>query len=177
MPIHRITPLLEAPPRGQLLVPESVAHQTQIALQRFRGEGGRHEGMAFWFGRRLPDQQGALAATCYVPKCQHGPQRVMAPASEVGNATRTCRTHSLSLVAQVHSHPGCDTRHSDGDDELVLMPFEGMFSIVVANYGDGSVHPGSGAGLHQYQDGKWRLIPASYSDTLIIIPSVIFTDE
>jgi len=34
----------------------------------------------------------------------------------------------MGILCQVHSHPGSDTRHSDGDDELVLLPFEGMLS-------------------------------------------------
>ena len=73
-------------------------------------------------------------------------------------------------MAQVHSHPGGDTRHSDGDDDLVLMPFEGMFSLVVADYGRGSLLPESGAGLHQYQDGRWVAID-QMEQALVAIPS------
>ena len=80
---------------------------------------------------------------------------------------------SLAVVAQVHSHPGSDTRHSDGDDKLILMPYEGMFSLVVANYGDGGLLTSEGASLHQYQDRRWVLITAPTSDTLIIVPPVI----
>jgi proteasome lid subunit RPN8/RPN11 len=76
----------------------------------------------------------------------------------------------LSIVAQVHSHPGSDTRHSDGDDDLVLMPFPGMFSLVVASYGAGSLLPGQGAGLHQFQDGRWVLIRRS-PRALIVVPA------
>jgi proteasome lid subunit RPN8/RPN11 len=72
-----------------------------------------------------------------------------------GAAARTARALRLGVVAQVHSHPGLDTRHSDGDDDLVLMPFNGMFSLVVARYGEGSLLPEQGAGLHQFQDGRW----------------------
>jgi hypothetical protein len=61
----------------------------------------------------------------------------------------------MAIVAQVHSHPGDDTTHSDGDDQMILLPFENMFSLVVSRYGLGDISPGRGVGLHQYQDGHW----------------------
>ena len=65
----------------------------------------------------------------------------MAEENATGNASRAARALGLSVVAQVHTHPGRDTRHSDGDDDLVLMPYEGMFSLVVGEYGHGSLLP------------------------------------
>ena len=81
---------------------------------------------------------------------------------------------SLALLAQVHSHPGVDTRHSDADDNLVLMAREAMFSVVVAHYGDGGITPAEGAGIHQFQDGRW--VQVSDTDTsLIIVPTAVHT--
>jgi len=48
---------------------------------------------------------------------------------------RAARRLGLAVMAQVHSHPGADTRHSDGDDELIVLPREGMFSLVIGRYG------------------------------------------
>jgi hypothetical protein len=79
----------------------------------------------------------------------------------------------LVFVAQVHSHPGTDTRHSDGDDELVLMPHEGLFSLVIGGYGTGHIHPRKGAGLHQYQDDRWVQILPGPADPLLIVPTTI----
>ena len=76
------------------------------------------------------------------------------------------------LVAQVHSHPGSDTRHSDGDDRLILMPHEGMFSLVVGSYGDGGIALSDGAGLHQYQDRRWVFVSTAGSNALIIVPEL-----
>jgi proteasome lid subunit RPN8/RPN11 len=87
----------------------------------------------------------------------------------VALAARTARRYGLGVVAQVHSHPGHDTRHSDGDDHLVLMPFPGMFSLVVADYGLGDLHPSGGAGLHQYQDGRW--VQVIDDDAMTVVPS------
>ena len=80
----------------------------------------------------------------------------MASAAAVGDAARAARHNGLGILCQVHSHPGDDARHSDGDDELVLLPFEGMLSIVVLNFGlqfDGL----DIACIHQFQSGRWVL--------------------
>src|SRR5881396_4059505 len=88
---------------------------------------------------------------------QTRPDRVIEP-HRMGRAARRL---GLAVMAQVHSHPGADTRHSDGDDELIVLPREGMFSLVIGRYGEGPADPRHGAGLHQFQDGHWvRVIPA-----------------
>jgi hypothetical protein len=50
------------------------------------------------------------------------------------------------------------------------MPFEGMFSAVIGDYGHGGMHPYDGAGLHQFQDGRWVLVSQS-EPALIIVPT------
>lgn len=171
MAVFRLTPLPEAANRGRLIVPVSVAVQTRIALQGFAGPDGRHEGMLFWIGRRLaPD---VLVSGAVVPDCQHSAQRVIASPESVGAVARRSRELGLGVVAQVHSHPGSDTRHSSGDDGLILMPFEGMFSLVVGRYGEGGITPSNGAGLHQFLDGRWVRIPASYDEALTIVPTLL----
>jgi proteasome lid subunit RPN8/RPN11 len=87
----------------------------------------------------------------------------------VAEAARAARPQRLGIVATVHTHPGDDTRHSDGDDDLALMPYEGMFSLVIARYGHGSLQPEHGAGLHQYQDGNWVQIDQD-DPPLLIVP-------
>jgi proteasome lid subunit RPN8/RPN11 len=152
MTVHRVTPLPAAASRGQLIIASQVLSPTRAALQASCGQDGPHEGLAFWLGRTVGASTLALAVT--VPLTDHGYGHVTCDERAVGAAARTARAAGLGLVAQIHSHPGRDTRHSDGDDQLILMPFEGMFSLVVADYGQGDLLPPS-AGLHQYQDGRW----------------------
>lgn len=105
------------------------------------------------------------------PDLDHGWGHVRADETAVAAAIRTARQFGAGVLAQVHSHPGLDTRHSDGDDEMVLMPFDGMFSLVVAEYGAGSLRPGSGLGVHQFQDGRWVWIEPAV-DALVIVPPI-----
>jgi proteasome lid subunit RPN8/RPN11 len=113
-----------------------------------------------------------LVAAAVAVAVEHGRGFVHVAEMAVGTAARAARAHGLAVVAQVHSHPEDDTRHSDGDDQLVLMPHEGMFSLVVSRYGDGALHPAQGAGLHQFQDGRWVLIDP-VDTSFLVIPAVI----
>jgi proteasome lid subunit RPN8/RPN11 len=165
MTVHRVTPLLVAASRGQLIVASQVLSPTRAALQASCDLDGPHEGLVLWLGRVVGASTLVLAAT--VPETDHGSRHVMCDEHAVGAAARTAHAASLGVIAQVHSHPGGDTRHSDGDDRLVLMPFDGMFSLVVAEYGLGDLLPPS-AGLHQYQDGRW--VQVNNPDALIVVP-------
>ena len=136
---------------------------TSFALAGIR-DGG-HEGMAFWAGYEAGDATVILQAI--VPNAAHSNQKIMASAAAVGDAARAARHHGLGILCQVHWHPGDDARHSDGDDELVLLPFEGMLSIVVPNFGlqfDGL----DIACIHQFQSGRWVLCSAG--DQFGLIP-------
>ncbi|MHA3021833.1 Mov34/MPN/PAD-1 family protein [Mycobacterium sp. BMJ-28] len=156
MNVHRRTPLPTAAVRGQLLVAEQVVAPTLAALQASSGQAGRHEGLVLWLGRQCANTSMVMAMI--TPAARTGPDYVFLDEAAVAGAARAARGMGLGVIAQVHSHPGSDTRHSDGDDQLVLMPFENMFSLVVARYGDGPLLPAGGAGLHQYQDGIWRCV-------------------
>lgn len=159
MSVHRTRPLHAGPARGRLIVVETVIDRTSQLLKQAGAGQPPHEGLVWWLGRQIDDD--TLVLGCHRPPCRSGPQFVMADAQATGAASRAARAHGLSVVAQVHSHPGRDTRHSDGDDDLVLMPFDGMFSLVVADYGQGSLLPEDGAGLHQYQEGRWMAVHQS----------------
>ena len=165
--VHRRTPLPLAPARGHLIVPESVSISTTTALRGFEGPDGSHEGIAFWAGRQVGDDQ--IVAAVVVPQAEHGRQFVRVSADQIGEVAYQARMRRLVVLAQVHSHPGLDTRHSDADDDLVLMAHEGMFSIVVGRYGEGGITPELGAGLHQFQNGRWTQV--SDADTSLIVVS------
>ena len=105
-----------------------------------------------------------------MPPTDHQAASVFVHEVAVLATSQAAHSVGLGLVAQVHSHPGNDTRHSDGDDELILMPYEGMFSLVANDYGHGSLHPSDGAGLHQFQSGQWVQIT---NDALTVVPSLV----
>jgi hypothetical protein len=169
--IARRTPLPSCPARGRLIVPEAVARATERALKEFVGsDGRRHEGIAFWAGRREGDDH--LIGAAVIPLSTHAPGRVHVDARDVGAAANRARRLGIAILSQVHSHPGTDTRHSDGDDEMVLMPYEGMFSLVSARYGDGGVTAAGGVGVHQFQDERWVQV-SDVERALVFVPDIM----
>jgi proteasome lid subunit RPN8/RPN11 len=150
-----------------------VLAATRDALVSFALAGiddGGHEGIAYWAGREMSDCTVFLQAI--VPVADHSHGRVMVSRDEIGRTQRAARANKLGVLCQIHSHPGNDARHSDGDDELVLLPFEGMLSIVSPRFGIG-VRSIADLCIHQYQDGRWVLCsPESVARQLLVVPTV-----
>ena len=168
--LHRSTPLPEGPALGHLVLPQFIIQRTQELLAAAgRGEAP-HEGLVWWAGRQIGDD--FLVLTCVVPAVDSGPEHVYADEAAVGAAAAATRQSRLGIVGQAHSHPGSDTRHSDGDDQLVLMPFHGMYSLVAGRYGTDSVLPAAGATLHQYQHHCWVKV-TNPTDALVVVPDEI----
>jgi len=172
MTVHRLTPLPTRTSRGRLIVAEQVLAPTLAELRRPHG-GQRHERLVLWAGRTV--ETTSIVTSSITPHTDHGPQHVLLDEAAVNDAARLARAAALGIIAQVHSHPGADTRHSDGDDRLVLMPFESMFSLVVADYGHGEIDPGRGAGLHQFQQGRW--VQITNPDALVVVPARLIAQE
>jgi proteasome lid subunit RPN8/RPN11 len=170
MTVHRRRPLPHRPALGRLLTPDAVLERTSHLLRTAGDSQPPHEGLVWWLGRNVHHDTIVLA--CHLPACDSGPQHVFADEAATGDAARAARALGLGIVAQVHSHPGRDTRHSDGDDELILMPYEGMFSLVVSEYGTGSLLPSEGAGLHQFQGERWIQVDDA-PNVLVAIPEQI----
>jgi hypothetical protein len=172
--VMRLTPLPKSPLKGRFLISEPVLRVTRDILVQYALEGiedGGHEGLVFWAGRQLGDL--TLLTTAIAPKAEHSAQRVWVSEPAVAEASRASRANQIGILSQIHSHPSWDARHSSGDDEMILMPFEGMLSIVIPNYGIGfdSI---SQACVHQYQGKRWVLCTeSSVAENLFVIPTSI----
>jgi hypothetical protein len=165
--VSRTKPLPESNLRGRFLVTEEVVQSTGRALRSFHGRTRRHEGIVYWAGIETPGETIFLHAL--IPVADHTWGSVFVDKSEVGRMQRVSRALGLGLLCQVHSHPGLDARHSDGDDDLVLLPFEGMLSIVAPHYGD--QFGLDTAFIHQFQDHQWTLC-RSAADSIVVAKAV-----
>src|SRR5688572_26474200 len=173
-PVYRTRPLPSGELRGTFFVPEPVVLATRDALGSFAVAGindGGHEGIAYWVGRETGELTVFLQ--CVVPAADHAAQRVSVSRAEIGRVARTARSKNMGVLCQVHSHPGRDARHSDGDDELVLLPFENMLSVVAPRFG---MEWGKMADVcvHQYQGGQWVLCsPRSVAAQFVVVPTAM----
>jgi hypothetical protein len=159
--------------RGRVIITEPSWTAAQRILPSYRGRRGDHEGIAFLFGvRPSPDTQ--LITTAIAPEADHGAQHVLCNEEQMLAATLAGRTHRITLLGQLHSHPTSWTEHSPGDDELVFLPRESMVSIVAPHYGRTGLQPIATLGFHQFQEGRWVLIdPDSVSEGVTMLPAGI----
>ncbi len=172
-PVHRRTPLPTGSLRGLFFLAEPLIEATREALVRFAVAGlfdGGHEGLVFWCGRET--ESCTVFLQTVVPDAVTSAQRVMVDRLAVGDVQRAAREVQLGVLCQVHSHPGTDARHSDGDDSLILLPFENMLSIVIPNFG-GNFTSIDSACVHQFQEGRWVLCTTTSVQTnLVVVPSL-----
>lgn len=153
-PFYRTKPLPRGELRGTHRVSSALVASSASVLRQYAEL--RHEGLVFWLGLRVGETTYYLSVAA--PATDHGPQRVLFDAQAFGDAAQRAREHGLCLLAQVHTHPGDEARHSDGDDDLIPLPFEGMLSLVAPRYGTDLVNL-DGLVVHQFQDGRWVHIP------------------
>ena len=157
MTVYRTRPLPRGALHGRYKISPKLIDDTKQALRTFyeagRHEGG-HEGLCYWAGREAPDVTCLEAVV--VPTARHGQYGVFVSEAAFADVARRARAMGLGVLAQVHSHPGRDTRHSDGDDDLVVMPFENMLSLVAPHYGR-FIRAITDFSVHQYQDRRWVL--------------------
>lgn len=160
--------------RGVFFVTDEILRATQRVLVDYGTRGGPnrgHEGLVFWMGRAEGECTRFLQVVA--PTTDHGFGHVNVGREQVGEVARTGRHYELGLLSQIHSHPGDDARHSDGDDDMILLPFEGMLSIVVPDFGRSFISI-SQARVHQFQGGQWVLCTeTSVARQFVTVPTLV----
>jgi hypothetical protein len=157
---------------GRFAITDAALLEAERLLPSYRGPDGDHEGIIFLLGLEVPTLTVFLGALA--PLADHGVGHVLCSAEQVLRSSRAARAAGISILGQLHSHPTGETSHSKGDDSLVLMPFEGMLSIVAPHYGRVGLRPLDGLGVHQFQGGRWVMCtPATVRQAFRIVPSSI----
>ena len=93
--------------------------------------------------------------TVVTPEVRNDFGSVFVTPQDFGRAAKRARALGAQILCQVHSHPGDCCHHSDGDDKLIILPFEGMLSIVMPNYGREEA-PIEYWGIHQFSEATWH---------------------
>lgn len=142
--------------RGHFSIAASALDELEGLLPTYRGIDGSHEGIAFLCGFELPTT--TVLMTAIAPDADHSRGHVRCSETDMMAVSAVARSLGLGVLAQVHSHPSSLAWHSEGDDDMVLMPFEGMLSIVVPDYARFGLRPIDSLGVHQFQDRRWTLM-------------------
>ena len=117
----------------QIVVPMAAVTTIQAHL-RERGRKGV-EGVALWAGRREGRHYQVLEAVIPEQTAYQTGSGLLyrVEGDELHRINLWLREHGLTLIAQVHSHPGA-AYHSTTDDEYPIVTKTGSLSIVVPNF-------------------------------------------
>lgn len=138
----------------QLLISQQVVVDSMRLLRSYTGPWNRrHEGIVYWAGIEQDTHCSILMALA--PTARTSPNHYVTTPEANARAISTAREYGLAIVAQVHSHPGADVRHSVTDHKQAFMPFEGFYSVVVPFYATGEFNP-LRCGWYRYEGGAFR---------------------
>lgn len=128
-----------------------------LALRR-RGHGQRESG-AFLLGVRQAANGFCTAYICYDdldPNAyQHG--GIAFHATGCAALWALCRNRQLEILADVHTHPGDDTRQSSIDQRNPMIPVIGHTAMIVPNFAHAPWWSLRGVGVYEYLGNfAWR---------------------
>lgn len=153
---------------NKVVVPRLAITTVRNHLQHM----GRHglEGFALWAGTRNGD---SFTVTHPVIPRQRGIRTdsgvcVVLESGELHRLNVWLYQNSLSLVAQIHSHPA-EAYHSETDDSLPVATAVGSFSLVVPYF---AMRPFSIAGCAVYRlstSAEWVEVPTPDAESIFTV--------
>jgi hypothetical protein len=154
----------------QIRVPIGVVHEVHAHL-RHVGRLGL-EGVAFWAGRQegvIFEVTDPVIPTQRTGRTADGGLAVIVDGEALFRMNVWLHRHQLTLIAQVHSHPG-DAYHSDTDDAYAIQTRVGGLSIVVPDFAHAPFSLQTVAVHRLTPGGVWQLL--SPTDVLTLIQVV-----
>lgn len=149
-----------------------VPSQVLIDGYEFMRSAGRMrlEGMVLWLGNQY---QNTFTVTELIAPKQKGmstPEGLCAivEADELQRLNMYLYRNSLTLVAQVHTHP-TEAYHSSTDDRYAIATTIGSFSIVVPNFAVVNYALSECAVYRLAGNGSWREVNESQHPNRIVV--------
>ena len=116
-----------------------------------------------------------IVTTVTVPHAVQSAGHFTVCAQEMSRAGAHLRQHGLVRLAQVHTHPGHDTRHSVIDDERAYSRKASAVSIVLPWHAADTPSPTDGA-VYVHENLGWRRLSQVDAEAFIrIIPATVDT--
>lgn len=145
-------------------VKEVYGHLRKVGIQRF-------EGVALWAGVATGESSFEVTTTI-IPKQtsynhEHGLLYTV-DGDELYKINVWLYQNKLTLISQIHSHPGA-AYHSDTDDAFPIVAVNGGLSVVIPNFGFDDFSLDTWAVYRLIPDNRWVLLTDMDVNTLIKI--------
>lgn len=125
-----------------------------VAEVAARGHG-RIESGAFLLARQSGDQRLVSRIAYYDdldPNCLQG--GIHFDGRAYGKLWALCRAECLTVIGDVHTHPGSWVTQSDTDSGSPMVAQKGHVALIVPRFAQGRVDPGA-VGVHLYDGRGW----------------------
>ncbi len=161
-----------------LNIPADAIRMTSRFFQSMRGV----ESCCFWLGPRSADGTGTVMSIV-VPRQRNNPGNYHIEAEAMIEVANIARPRGWTNLAQVHSHPGGDVRHSGYDDEMANS--RRALSLIYPSYGHSpgmwrfrgwlwSLWPGvfpKSVGVHAFKNSRWTFLDdGRRAEAISIVP-------
>lgn len=116
-----------------------------------------------------------IVTTVTVPCAVQSAEHFTVSAQEMSRAGSHLRRYGLIRLAQVHTHPGHDTRHSPTDDKSAYSRKAGAVSIVLPRHAEGDPSATDGT-IHVHDRHGWcQLSQADAAAFIRVVPATVDT--
>ena len=142
-----------------VLIPRSVVLETERLFLGFAKDSERFEGVVYWVGKETPE--GFLVTEAVAPRAMMTPVSFRVNAEENARIMTKLVKKGEQIIAQVSSRPpGSDLRHHLTEEEMGFLPFEGLISVVVSDYGaEGLLPLSEKTAVFLFEKGKFVKLP------------------
>ncbi len=162
------SPIVSSPPH--VYISTSVLDATKRFLQASKYRCKKHEGIVYWAGRDSGEDW--LILTCIAPRATTTRGSFKVSAKTNAHVIMLLNKLHLTLLAQVHSHPGSWVDHSPGDNEGVFMPYKYFLSIIVPYYSVENLWPLTTCGVHRFSGTTfYRLTNSEIEENIQLLPT------
>jgi hypothetical protein len=143
----------------------------ETLLDEFRWPRSAVERVAYIDG--IASGELKIATTLALPNAEMHPTYFTVSGDAMSEAGQHFRRFGMERLAQVHTHPGRDVRHSPFDDENAYSQLNGAVSLVLPQHA--RLRPElSDCGVHVRDDRGWRRMSARETEQMIrILPGCL----
>jgi len=154
--LRKLRPIRQSKSGRVLLVPKHVVRQSYEAFGDYCRQ--RLESVVYWYGLETPGSSTDVAVAVAIPDAQCHPTWYEVSAEQASAMRTTMATASLVCLAQFHTHPWKNTRHSLYDDRNSISIRNGFLSLVAPNYGCRQDLGLEEVSVHEAWDVRWYLL-------------------
>lgn len=122
------------------------------------------ESGCIWYGLNLGSTLIALQVG--IPRQSNFPRHYLIDSEDLCNITTDIVANDFEAVAQIHTHPGSDVRHSGFDDDMIIS--KNIYSIVFPFYGRRLIALNK-VGFHVHNGKRWNLLANDVNSTILSV--------